>query len=326
MRATMKRGSKAVVFAAAVLPFAALVSRVVYRELNYLFNLILCGGDKTFLVGCVGLSDEEKVVENEESKGRAELEHWMKNVRHTDCYIRGYVNTPLYGRVFLQNRFTDKWAIVVHGYGGNGSMMSYAVKMFHDNGFNVVVPDLRCHGESGGKYIGMGWLDRLDILKWCDKIIKGNHSAQIVLYGVSMGAASVLMAAGEKIPDNIVCAVSDCSFDSVGGIMASQIKNVIKIPTLPIVAFFDMLCGKRAGYSIFKASVVKKVKNIKIPTMFIHGDNDNLVPVTMVYRLFENAHCKKDILVVHGAGHGVSAMVDKGLYWKRVFEFVKNAL
>jgi hypothetical protein len=294
--------------------------------LNYLFSISLVSGDKTFLAGCAGLENEEKVVEKAEESMQSEYDRWRKNVRYASCHIKGYKSTPLYGQVFLQNDFTDKWVLVVHGYGGDGNTMNCAVKRFHDEGFNVVLPDLRSHGLSGGKYIGMGWLDRMDILEWCDKIIKGNPDAKIVLYGVSMGAAAVLMAASEDIPQNIACAISDCSFDSVGGIIARQIKRVMKLPPQGIVACLDLMCRHRAGYHIINHSVTKRVKNIKIPTMFIHGDKDELVDVKSVYKLFESANCKKDVLIVPEAGHGVCAMVGKDFYWKRVFDFVQLAL
>lgn len=322
----MRRSSK--LFAAGLLSMSVVVlaARVVYSEISYIFNLCLRGGDKTSLVGCAGLAVEESVVEREEEKNAPELKKWLDGVRYANCYIHGYRDTDLYGQVFLQQQFTDNWVLVVHGYGGSGSLMEYAVKEFHDRGFNVVVPDLRCHGKSKGEYIGMGWLDRMDIIEWCNKIIKGNVNAKIVLYGVSMGAASVLMAAGENIPKNIVCAVSDCSFDSVAGIVSRQIHRILKMPAAPVVMCLDLMCSKKAGYHLAGASVVKKVKKIRVPVLFIHGDKDELVPVTMVYKLYNNAVCKKDLLIIHGAGHGVSAMVEKNVYWSRVFDFVKSAL
>jgi hypothetical protein len=283
-------------------------------------------GDKTRFADCVGLESEEKVIETTETREKDEYQNWRKNVRYAECRIRGYKDTALYGQIFLQNNFTDNWVVIVHGYGGDGNTMNCAVKKFHDNGFNVVVPDLRGHGESDGKYIGMGWLDRLDVLEWCDKIVKGEKNAKIVLYGVSMGGASVLMAASENINNNIKCVISDCSFDSVGGIINRQIKKVMKLPASPILFCLDLICSHKAGYHIVNKSISKRVKKIKIPTMFIHGDSDELVPVSCAYTLFESAKCKKDILIVPNSGHGVCAMVGGKMYWKRVLDFVQNAL
>ncbi|BDP53469.1 hypothetical protein EfmJHP35_13930 [Enterococcus faecium] len=78
-------------------------------------------------------------------------------------------------------------------------------QMFHDMGYNVLVPDARGHGKSEGDYIGFGWPERKDYVQWINKVLENNGKSQeIVLYGVSMGAATVMMTSGEKLPDNVI--------------------------------------------------------------------------------------------------------------------------
>ena len=93
--------------------------------------------------------------------------------------------------------------------------MQKAARHFSELGYTVVTPDNRAHGESDGSYIGMGWLDRLDLLLWIDQIISEDPLAEIVLYGVSMGGAAVMMTAGEALPSAVKAIIEDCGYTSV---------------------------------------------------------------------------------------------------------------
>ncbi|MCW0998235.1 alpha/beta hydrolase, partial [Streptococcus anginosus] len=89
------------------------------------------------------------------------------------------------------------------GYRSNGKRdMVYTALRFAEEGYNVLVPDLRAHGKSSGNKIGMGWLDRLDLLSWISEVLAIDMEAEIILVGGSMGAATVMMASGEKLPTN----------------------------------------------------------------------------------------------------------------------------
>lgn len=102
--------------------------------------------------------------------------------------IKSHDELILAGYTFEQE--SDKWAIIVHGYQGKASSMFYQAMKFYEKGFNVLTIDCRGHGKSEGDAIGMGWLDRLDVLEWIDFILDLSPQAKIVLYGVSMGGAT----------------------------------------------------------------------------------------------------------------------------------------
>ncbi|MDO4300376.1 MAG: alpha/beta hydrolase [Clostridia bacterium] len=293
-------------------------------EINYMFETILSGGNKLKLAKCTDLSREEKIVEEDNKNERKQRELWEKKSRNVSCYIKGYDDTPIYCKVYIQKKFCHKWTLVVHGYGGDGSTLAYASKKFYDEGYNVVVPDLRGHGKSGGRYIGMGQIDSRDIMNIIHLIIKGDKNAEIYLYGVSMGGASVLMTASEKLPANVKAVISDCSFDNANKIIGYELSHNFRVPPFPIVNILNMLCYKKAKYDLRLASPIDRVSYIKIPALFIHGDRDSLVPTKMVYRLYDRARCKKALMVIKDAGHGVSALVDGERYWRGVFGFIKK--
>lgn len=315
---TMKMMNKILIASGAAMAMTELGS-----EINYIFESILSRGNKLEFAKCTDLSREEKIVEEDNENERKNREQWERVSRNCNCYIKGYDGTPLYCKIYLQKRFCSKWILVVHGYGGDGSTLAYASKKFYDKGYNVVVPDLRAHGKSGGRYIGMGQTDSRDMMNIIHLIIKGDSKAEIYLYGVSMGAAAMLMTASERLPKNVKAVISDCSFDNANKIIGYELRHNFRLPSFPIVAFLDMLCYKKAKYDLRLASPIDRVKYIKVPTLFIHGESDKLVPTSMVYNLYKKARCKKALLIVKDAGHGVSALVDRQRYWRGVFKFIE---
>lgn len=305
-------------------PFLFFVVRELYGAADYIFNLTIARGDKLSLSKLIDLKNEEKVLQEDIDNEQRDINEWKLKIRNAECNIKSFDDLPLFGKIYLQQEHTDNWVVIAHGYGGDGDLMNYAAKKFFENGYNVVLPDLRSHGKSGGDYIGMGWKDRLDIIEWCRKIINGNENCKIILYGVSMGAATVLMAGGEKLPPNIRAIIADCSYESVTDVVAHQMQSVLKFPAHPFVDIVGIVCKLRAGYDFKEASVIKQVRKCKIPILFFHGDSDSFVPTEMVYKLYDNAKVEKDLLIIKGAGHGVSAMVGKNVYWNKVFQFVNN--
>ena len=109
---------------------------------------------------------------------------------------------------FLKNS-TDNLAIIVHGYGADYREMQQYAKFFVEKNYNILCVENRSHGESEGKFIGMGWSDRLDIVDWINKMLDVNPNFKIVLFGLSMGASAVCMASGEKLPSNVKGIISD---------------------------------------------------------------------------------------------------------------------
>ena len=200
-------------------------------------------------------------------------------------------------------------------------MMSKA-SVFHSWGFNVLVPDNRAHGESEGKYIGMGWLDRLDVIKWIDYLIATYGNIKIILYGISMGAATVMFSTAENLPNNVKACIEDCGYTSIWDEFKAIYKKSFKLPTFPILNIANITAKIKAGYSFKEGSVLEAVKKSKIPILFIHGEEDKLVPYNMVEKLYDEASCEKEKISVKNAGHTESSTVDSELYWNKVKKFI----
>jgi len=172
----------------------------------------------------------------------------------------------------------------------------------------------------------MGYLERKDIILWINEIVKNNPTAQILLFGVSMGGATVLFTSGEKnLPENVKAVVSDCAFTRVYDEFGNVIRRYIPfLPDFPVVDSASVVCEIRGGYSFRDASCVKAVKRSDTPTLFIHGSKDTYVPFHMLHTLYENAACPKEKLIVEGAGHADARETDPELYWSTVKAFVEK--
>lgn len=230
----------------------------------------------------------------------------------------------LAGFVYAAKKPTLQWAFLVHGYTNTHADVEYLAAQYAERGYNVFAPDLRAHGESGGDLIGMGWPDRIDILHWVEYLAKRfGDEIEIALHGVSMGAAAVCMASGEKLPVQVKAVVSDCAFTDLPSMLAGQVKKLYGLPRHPVVDDARIMLKARGGYDIKRASALEQVKKSATPTLFIHGASDGFIPASMARELFEVCTApEKRLLIVAGAGHALSAQTDPDLYFATVFDFL----
>ena len=252
-----------------------------------------------------------------------DAQKWLEEKsNYSDKYIESYDKLKLHSYVVTQN--SNKWAIVVHGYGGSGKLMSDKSKYFYDMGYNVLIPDLRGHGKSEGDYIGMGWKDRLDIISWINFIIKENPNAEIVLHGTSMGAATVLMTSGENLPSNVKAIVADCAYTSAWDEFSYQLETYLKVPSSYILNVTNMVTKLKAGYSLKEASALECVKKATVPILYIHGDKDKFVPYSMMDKLYDATISPKEKLTIEGGEHANSDLVSPFLYWLTIEDFINQ--
>ena len=246
---------------------------------------------------------------------------WAEKTTISQRQTSAYDGTRLNAYCFIQPKPAQRWVIAVHGYGQTASSLFPFVKPFFEAGFNVLLPECRGCGRSGGNYYGLGWGDRMDVIKWCRLISADQPDAEIILFGISTGADAVVMAAGEEsLPSNVRCVISDSAYSRL-----TDVSNILmkkwKFPAGLLTFSTSLVTWLRAGYSFAEASAVNQSARNHTPTLFIHGGQDELFPVEMAYELYEAAECSKDLLVIQGASHGYSMFEDYAQYWERIWKF-----
>ncbi|SEN85956.1 hypothetical protein SAMN05192533_12343 [Mesobacillus persicus] len=295
---------------------------------NYFYNYALnADREKEFLEGNPHLEESEAVLASVAEEAKLADEQFKKEHEPTQVNVVSADENQFKLNAFLYENDPSehKWAIVVHGYSSNAQHMTRYVRNFHEKGYHVLAPDLRGHGESEGDYIGMGWHDRKDMLLWIDEIIEKDPEAEIVLFGISMGGATVMMTSGEEdLPANVKVVVEDCGYASVSDVFVYQLDDLFGLPEFPVINAANTLTNIRAGYDLYEASAVDQVAKSETPTLFIHGDADTFVPFEMLDEVYNAANVEKERLIIPEAGHGDAEKVDPVTYWNTVWGFVEN--
>jgi len=251
-----------------------------------------------------------------------ETERWLESAVIEDQTIVSDDGLKLAGEIYWTDPESHLWMLGIHGYTSKKEDYRNVAGVFAGRGYNILLPDMRAHGESEGKYIGMGWLDREDLLGWIDFIIGLDEDAQIILHGTSMGGAAVMMVSGEELPANVAGIIEDCGYTSVWDIFSDELKYLFDLPSFPILNAASIVSDIQAGYSFTEASAIEQVKKATVPMLFIHGSADSFVRTDMVYDVFDACPSEKDILVVEGAGHGEAMHMNPALYESTVFNFI----
>ena len=268
-------------------------------------------------------SSKEGIFNSKDNNEPRFQDTWIYDYKDKeDVFINSFDNLKLHGYI-LKTENSDKWAITVHGYTNKAESMSAMAYKYHSLGYNILMPDLRGHGKSEGSYVGMGWHDRLDILKWIDLIIKENKDAKILLHGISMGAGTVMMVSGEELPENVKVIIEDCGYTSAKEQLAYNLKTMFKLPSFPILNFCSLITKIKDNYFLSEASAIKQLQKAKVPILFIHGDKDKFVPFYMLDKLYNACSSKKDKLIIKDVGHAKSESLKSDLYWNKVEEFIK---
>ena len=202
--------------------------------------------------------------------------------------------------------------IAFHGYRSLATIdFALEVEFLHRLGYDVLLPYQRSHGESQGKYITYGVKERFDCRDWARYAAQRfGEDKPLFLMGISMGAATVLMASGLELPGNTRGIVADCGFTTPWDIMAHVARRDYRLPPFPLLYLLDGLARLRAGFRLKGADTRKALERNRIPVLFLHGEEDGFVPLSMTEENFAACRAEKRLYTVPGAGHAQSFGVD----------------
>lgn len=259
-----------------------------------------------------------------ESERLDELCRTMADREYEQVWIHSFDGTPLAGRYYHRNGQAPLF-ILFHGYRGSGIRdfcASHGICM--DMGVDTLVVDQRAHGMSGGNTMTFGILERHDCRRWAEYAAdRFGPERPIYLFGVSMGAATVLMAADLSLPGNVVGIIADCPYSSPGQIIRKVIRDMGYPAWLlyPFAVSGALIFGR---FRIWQGSAVRSVSDTAVPVLLIHGSEDHYVPSGMSAEIFEHCVGQRYLEIFPGAGHGGCCVTDPVRYEKILRSFMKN--
>ena len=268
-----------------------------------------------------------------------EGEHYQKEFERAISFIKELNEIP-YEKIFIKAHDGKKLAaryyhtadgapvhIEFHGYrSGAAKDFCGGNKFARDSGHNTLLVDQRAHGESEGKSIAFGVKERFDCLDWINYVVsRFGKDVKIILAGISMGAATVLMASELELPCNVKGIIADCPYSSPADIIKLECAKMKLPPKLayPFVRLGGMIFG---GFDPSSATAKDAVKKAKVPILLIHGEDDDFVPCSMSREIYEACASDKKLITVPKARHGISYIVDRPAYEKAVGEFFEKIL
>lgn len=249
---------------------------------------------------------------------------WMKDARtlpFEEFTITSFDGLKLYGKYFEYAKGAPI-ELMFHGYRGNAERdLCGGIQRCFSIGRNVLLIDQRTSCNSEGTVITFGVNECKDCLSWIDFTI--NHfgkDTKIILTGISMGAATVLMAAGHPLPENVVGVLADCGYSSAREIIKKCARQ-LHLPANLVYPFIKLGARLWGHFNLEEFSPIEAMKKCKVPVIFIHGDTDDFVPCEMSRMNFDACTAPKKFITIAGAGHGLAYPVDAKKYLQALCDF-----
>lgn len=285
----------------------------------YFFNVACVPGHKSFI--------SANSTQVRKSDPLYQQKEWYLKAKKQKWYEKSATGNYRLDANYIPCKNSKKTVIILHGYMNNKNSMGAYAALFHKLGYNVLLPDARAQGQSQGKYIGYGWIEKSDVKKWLKKVVAKTHAKEEVLFGVSMGGATAMMTSGEKLPHQVKAIIEDCGYTDVKAEIEHEAKALYGMPAVPRFPLVEILSGInriKVGYFLADGSSVNQLKKNKLPILFIHGAKDTFVPTSMVYQNYHADHSKKSLWVVPGAKHAKSYATHPKAYEQHVAQFLQT--
>jgi len=239
-------------------------------------------------------------------------------------YISAFDGTKLFGR-FYRGQENTPVHLLFHGYKGNPYVdFSGGCRMALEMGHSVILVDQRSHGQSDGGTITFGIKERRDVESWiqCANELLGENTP-VFLWGISMGAATVLMTADLDLPGNVAGILADCPYSSPKAIIRKVCRTDMHLPDVIMYPFIRLSAWLFGHFDLEESSAAEAVRSTDIPILLIHGEADYFVPCAMS-REIKKACPSITFLSVPEAGHGLAYMTAPEKYKEAIKSFIST--
>lgn len=247
---------------------------------------------------------------------RDRMVDWIKQTRALPCREMSVVTDD---GLTLRGKFYEyaegaPIELMFPGYRGRAERdLCGGVQRCFSLGYSVLLAEQRACGVSDGQIITFGIKESDDCIRWAELLKREYPDRPVMLTGVSMGAATVLTAAGKPLPDNVVAVLADCGYTSAKEIICKVVRQ-LHLPPRIVYPFIKWGARLYGGFDLEETSPLEAVTRSSVPILFIHGDSDDYVPCEMSVRNYNACTADKQLLTVKGAGHGLAYLVDRDGY------------
>ena len=260
---------------------------------------------------------------------REAMENWAKETKalpQEEFSIASFDGLTLYGKYYEYKKGAPI-ELMFHGYRGSAMRdLSGGVQRCFQLERSALIVSQRCSEKSEGNVTTLGIHEHKDCLAWVDFMVEHfGPDVKIILTGISMGASTVLMAAGHPLPPNVIGVLADCGYNSPKAILQKIIRQI----GLPVGLgyFLVKMAARIYGHFDLEAySPEEALKNCKVPVIFYHGEDDDFVPCEMSRINYDAYTGKKALVTIPGAGHGLAFPVDPARYLSTLRDFFAEEL
>lgn len=295
------------------------------------------GGDRRVSDMSPGLMGSERdVIEWNRAEEADRTWHWLQSqpAGFEEVETTSDDGTRLCAHLLACCPDSPRWLVFSHGFADNWRAGLTFSRRLAEAGFNLLLVDMRAHGRSGGEWVGAGWLDRRDLVAWSRWVVgRAGTGARIALMGISMGAASSVMASAEQdLPEQVCACVSDSAYtdfwNTAINVVSTGSLGTQPMPAHPTVDLARLLLRlRRGGYDIALSRPVDAIAHSRVPVLIVHGEDDKVVPPHMADELAAAAGGAAageghGLEKFPAAGHCCAVFADPGRYWDAVLAFL----
>ncbi len=251
---------------------------------------------------------------------------WLRKHDAQDVSVTSFDGLTLRGK-WVPAEHPKATVILFHGYHTH-YIHDFAgiFSMYRAMGLNLLLVRQRAHGESGGTYITFGVRERRDALSWIEFHNRTHGMDNVFLEGMSMGASTVLFAAGEPLPPNVRGIVADCGFSSPAEILGHVIRRDFHLPPKLVLPLMNIWSRRLAGFDLWECNTRQTLARAQVPVLMIHGKADTFVPCHMSRTGYDACRAPKELVEVEGAGHGRSFQFDPDGVTRALVDFFNRNL
>lgn len=286
--------------------------------ISYYFFFIACHRKSHLMGKIIARNTNTSRTKEDQQKAVSILKDYVAK----DLYMTSFDNLNLHA-TYIKAKREKRLLICSHGYRGDFLLdFCYLIEFFLKNNTSLLLIDQRACSKSEGKYITFGAKEKHDLVNWVN-YMENKTDKPIYLYGVSLGASTVLMSLGEDIP-RINGVISDCGYSSMKNIFSDLCKDwfhLYPVPWIYLISIFTNLFGH---FKIKDADAIRALEKNEIPILFIHGKDDDFVKPINTILNYNATKGEKEILWVENAGHAESAKINKEKYQEKLKEFFKK--